>query len=71
MKNDNTMNIPAKSPVRIDQDFWAWSSVTSKRELVGTVLAIPLSEVGTRGVRIVEQGRVGGELIVQLEYTDQ
>ena len=71
MKDDNIMNIPAKSPVRIDQDFWAWSSVTGKRELVGTVLAIPLSEVGTRGVRLVEQGQVGDELMVQIEYTNQ
>ena len=65
------MNIPEKSPVRVDQDMWAWSSASGKRELVGTVLAIPLSEVGTRSVRIVDQGRVGDELIVQLEYTEQ
>ena len=65
------MNIPGKSPVKVDQDIWTFTSDEQKRELVGTVLAVPLEEVGTRNARIIDQRRAGDVLLIQLEYTEE
>ena len=65
------MNIPEKSPVRIYQDSWELASGEEKPELVGTTLTIPITEIGTRSARIAEQGRVGDELVIKVEYTEQ